>query len=124
MHILNDKQCRSRSVGFFRRQLIWIYTVCKGRIYPGSAGLGLTILDIFIAPDKVGVFFEWRDGGSLLLLFCFFFIKKVLIFFSYFSTKTYMLWYSLEVPQRDTSNEYSQHILLCLVFYIPFYLSI
>ena len=22
-------------------QLIWIYTVCKGRTYPGSAGLGL-----------------------------------------------------------------------------------
>ena len=28
-HILNGKQCRSRSVGFFRSQLIWIYTVCK-----------------------------------------------------------------------------------------------
>ena len=26
IHIFNDKQCRSRSVGFF--QLIWIYTVC------------------------------------------------------------------------------------------------
>ena len=26
-------QCRSRLVGFFRSQLIWIYTVCKGRIY-------------------------------------------------------------------------------------------
>ena len=23
-------------------QLIWIYTVCNGRVYPGSAGLGLT----------------------------------------------------------------------------------
>ena len=22
-------------------QPIWIYTVCKGRVYPGSAGLGL-----------------------------------------------------------------------------------
>ena len=32
---------RSRSVGFFRSQLIWIYTVCKGRTYPGSAGQGL-----------------------------------------------------------------------------------
>ena len=27
----------------FRSQLIWIYTVCKGKIYPGSAGQGLTI---------------------------------------------------------------------------------
>ena len=23
---------------FFRSQLIWLYTVCKGRVYPGSAG--------------------------------------------------------------------------------------
>ena len=44
IHILNGKQCRSRSVGFFRSQLIWIYTVCKGRTYPGSAGQGLRLL--------------------------------------------------------------------------------
>ena len=38
------KQCRSRSVGFFRSQLIWIYSVvCKGRVYPASAGQGLTL---------------------------------------------------------------------------------
>ena len=41
IHIFNDKQCGSRSVGFSRSQLIWIYTVCKGWIYPGSAGQGL-----------------------------------------------------------------------------------
>ena len=41
IHILTDKQCRSWSVGFVRSQLIWIYTVCKGRAYLGSAGLGL-----------------------------------------------------------------------------------
>ena len=29
---LNGKQCRSRSVGFFRSHLIWINTVCKGRV--------------------------------------------------------------------------------------------
>ena len=34
---LNGKQCRSRSVGFFRSQLIWNYTVCKGKVYPGSS---------------------------------------------------------------------------------------
>ena len=28
INIFNDKQCRSWSVGFFRSQLIWIYTVC------------------------------------------------------------------------------------------------
>ena len=27
IHIFNDKQCRSRSVGYFRSQLIWICTV-------------------------------------------------------------------------------------------------
>ena len=43
IHILNGKKCRSRSVGFFRSQLIWIYTVCKGRTYLGSAGLGLIL---------------------------------------------------------------------------------
>ena len=26
---------------FFRSQLIWISTVCNGRVYPGSAGQGL-----------------------------------------------------------------------------------
>ena len=46
IQILNGKQCRSRSVGFFRSQLIWIYTVCKGSVYRGSAGLGLAPLSI------------------------------------------------------------------------------
>ena len=41
MHILNGKQHRYRSIGFWRSQLIWIYTVCKGWTYSGSAGLGL-----------------------------------------------------------------------------------
>ena len=31
---------RSRFVGFFRSQLICIFTVCKGRVYPGSARPG------------------------------------------------------------------------------------
>ena len=38
----------------FRSQLIWIYTVCKGRVYPGSAGQGLKLLwtyQIFHLPD-------------------------------------------------------------------------
>ena len=53
IHILNGKQCRSRSVGFFRSQLIWIYTVCKGRAYPGSTGLGLMMhLDFLPFPPN------------------------------------------------------------------------
>ena len=33
-----------------RNQLIWIYSVCKGRIYPGSAGQGLIFF--IISPKK------------------------------------------------------------------------
>ena len=50
--ILNGKQCRSRSVG----QLICIYTVCKGRAYPGSAGQGLT-------EDVFGASVLWEGIG-------------------------------------------------------------
>ena len=28
-------------ISWLQSQLIWIYTVCKGRVYPGSAGQGL-----------------------------------------------------------------------------------
>ena len=31
-----------------RSQLIWIYTVCKGRVYLGSAGQGLKIMGLII----------------------------------------------------------------------------
>ena len=59
IHKLNDKQCRSRSVGVFRSQLIWIYTVCKGRAYPGSAGPGLRGLTLH--PSRV------KTQNSLLI---------------------------------------------------------
>ena len=42
-HILNGNHCRSRSVDCFRSQLIWVYNVCKGRAYPGSAEPGIII---------------------------------------------------------------------------------
>ena len=42
MHCLS-KQCRSRSVGFFRSQLIWTFTVCHSDVnlyqQPGSSNL-------------------------------------------------------------------------------------
>ena len=38
-----DPDQLASSDGFFRSQLIWIYTVCKDRTYPGSAGQGLSI---------------------------------------------------------------------------------
>ena len=50
IQIFNGKQCRSRSVGFFRSQLIWIYTVCNGRAYQSSAGLGLIYSNFCIYP--------------------------------------------------------------------------
>ena len=59
IHILNGKQCRSRSVGFFRSQLIWIYTVCKDKVYPGSAGQGLTGAD-----SERFVGFDWNPLNS------------------------------------------------------------
>ena len=31
-----------------RSQLIWIYTVCKGRVCPGSAGHGLTFTSLWV----------------------------------------------------------------------------
>ena len=43
IHILNDKQYRSTSFGFLRSQLIWIYTVCKGREYLDSEEPGLIL---------------------------------------------------------------------------------
>ena len=38
---ITTKQCWSRSVGFWRSHLIWIYIVCKVRAYQGSAGPAL-----------------------------------------------------------------------------------
>ena len=78
LHILNGKQCRSRSVGFFRSQLIWIYTVFKARVFLGSAGqwlkvdtravLGVSkITDISVfAPNCL--IFQWRCFDNVLLL--------------------------------------------------------
>ena len=55
---LHCLQCSSRSVGFFRSQLIWIYTVCKGRTYPGSAGLGLSLRPLDLQSDKLQIAFS------------------------------------------------------------------
>ena len=38
-----DQLASSESLPFFRSQLIWIYTVCKGRAYLGSADKGFLI---------------------------------------------------------------------------------
>ena len=46
---------------FFRSQLIWIYTVCKGRAYPGSAGQGLHVR---VDPFSVGTWGTGKQTGS------------------------------------------------------------
>ena len=62
-----------QTVQIQRSQLIWIYTVCKGRAYPGSAGQGLSVkLEQYSLSSKA------LDKGVL----------QINIFFSYFSMKT------------------------------------
>ena len=56
-----------------RSQLIWIYIVCKGRVYPGSAGQGLIIQEnIFRLLMSLSVFnehtqhrFSWRNKKNI-----------------------------------------------------------
>ena len=57
IQILNGKQCRSRSVGFFRSQLIWVYTVCKGMTYPcfSRTRVNQTVLILFSFSTKTYV---------------------------------------------------------------------
>ena len=67
---------------------ILIYAVCKGRVYPGSARLGL------------------RQGACFFVVFfCFlFFAQKSIDIFSYFSTKTYVM--ELKNDSQMCSDEY------------------
>ena len=80
-HILNDKQCRSKSVSFWRSQLIWIYTVCKGRAYLGSAGQGLIcfydktssftlyVYYMVVKPKLTQLYIKGNPGYIFLLLY-------------------------------------------------------
>ena len=86
IHILNVKQCRSRSVGFFRSQLIWIYTVCKGRVYPGSAGHGLIMKCSYHFFMKLTSY----DSYSLELHF-----RGICSLLSFFSLK--ICWYTVYI---------------------------
>ena len=54
-----DQLASSRSVGFFRSQLIWIYIVCKGRVYPGSAGQGFS--QLFLNLNTIFTLNIWTD---------------------------------------------------------------
>ena len=70
IHVLNGIQNRSRSVGFFRSQLIWIYTVCKGLVYLGSAGHGLRAIPLKSNRDDRCYCFISSLGTLLQVIFC------------------------------------------------------
>ena len=109
----NSKQCRSRSVGFFRSQLIWIYTVCKGRVYPGSAGQGLSYPQLPPNPalrlSVIGSNYASSRKHAFIILtplnpkLAF---TGVYIIFLTFAKKNIDCGYSLEPPRRGGSNEY------------------
>ena len=54
-HIINDIADPDQVACFFRDQLIWTYTVCKGTAYPGLAGQGLRYK---ISIDRIE---QWRS---------------------------------------------------------------
>ena len=66
---INDKQCRSRSVCFWRSQLICIYSVCKGSAYPGPAGWGLIFINQWYQFQIVTVSYEkqnlWKSISNI-----------------------------------------------------------
>ena len=53
--ILNGKQSRSRSIGF------WIYTVCKGRAYPGSTGPWLIFFLFIFRQAEIAMEGSWKN---------------------------------------------------------------
>ena len=56
----------ANNAGFFRSQLIWIYTVCKGRVYPSSAGQGL-IYNLELAMKMLLFLERYSSLGSIVL---------------------------------------------------------
>ena len=49
-------------ISWLPSQLIWIYTVCKGRTYPGSAGQGLNLT------EKLQLACKWQELFSQTVL--------------------------------------------------------
>ena len=109
IQILNGKQSRSRSVGFFRSQLIWIYTVCKERIYPGSAWQGLTNILYTRHAELQRVYVDSLRTFVFVVLriqFCLFYDMEIMCIQSaMFINKNQdtAVWISME--SRDSHNE-------------------
>ena len=102
---LTVRQYRTRSVGFFRSQLIWIYTVCKGRAYLGSARLGLIQCMIILQQISSSDHFY-----LCLALWVKFSADNILKYFFYFSQKT----------RFDISCKLSPKETICMTFQVLF----
>ena len=70
---MHEKQCRSRSAGFIRSQLIWIYTVFKRgygffcKTYVDSAIIRLnTVIIIMLIDLTQGLNFQIYDKASVI----------------------------------------------------------
>ena len=56
-------------------ELIWMYTVCKGRVYPGSAGQGIIFPEVFYLFNLMAVDIFWwlvREEYMVIILGSFF----------------------------------------------------
>ena len=115
IHILNAKQCRFGSVGFWR-PLIWIFTVCKDRAYPGlarprlrsnSQSSDISVTHLLLSLRKHAYSNILRILPSKNEKFQ---IKNSDIFL--ISAQNMDCGYSLEPPRRGGSNEYPQSMLL------------
>ena len=79
------KWCSSRSISFFRSWLIWIYTVCKGGVYQGSAGPGLTFTTLRVNSAV------W-SGYTLFAQDCRYYVKIYLLFSSWNNQLTLIMY--------------------------------
>ena len=81
--------------------LIWIYTVCKGKAYPGSAGQGLISQARYITKTYLYNFDPVKPHFyTVKLLFTGVFIIFLI------SAQNIDCGYTLEPPRRGGSNEY------------------
>ena len=113
-HIFNDKQCRSRSAGFFRSQLIWIYSLLrKGMSCSAREGLITELLLRFLEitgklvvkhPPKKGHTvkkYQWRSSWGAYL-------TMLMHFSSDFLYKSMCSWSLFELPQLVEATQQVQ----------------
>ena len=103
VHKLNEKQCTSRSDGFFRSHLIWIYTVFKGNVYPGSAVQGLNLQEFEVC---------WEIHVRSLKLSCP--VRKGFedLFMCFWSKLLIKFIYNVETVSLHVTSPCSEHPLI------------